>query len=230
MNRQKFAKASLTLLIAFFVLPMKGEFQQAEKLRFAISFPAERGQAALDGRVLLMISTDGSQEPRTQINDGPKTQQIFGIDAESWKPGQKAVIDASVLGYPVRARWHKCRRELTTVQAVLHKYETFKRSDGHTVKLPMDRGEGPALEPCARQSHQQTPNRSHWTRTKPDDLDHRARSGDSGNRTGQRYQVHQARQDPEREADEVLGPADVSRRLPCSCRTALMNIPKPATR
>jgi hypothetical protein len=28
------------------------------------------------------------------------------------------------------------------VQAVLHIYETFKRSDGHTVKLPMDRGEG----------------------------------------------------------------------------------------
>jgi hypothetical protein len=28
------------------------------------------------------------------------------------------------------------------VQAVLHIYETFKRADGHTVKLPMDRGEG----------------------------------------------------------------------------------------
>ena len=28
------------------------------------------------------------------------------------------------------------------VQAVLHRYETFHRSDGHTVKLPMDRGEG----------------------------------------------------------------------------------------
>ncbi len=28
------------------------------------------------------------------------------------------------------------------VQALLHRYETFKRADGHTVKLPMDRGEG----------------------------------------------------------------------------------------
>ena len=28
------------------------------------------------------------------------------------------------------------------VQALLHKYETFRRADGHTVKLPMDRGEG----------------------------------------------------------------------------------------
>jgi hypothetical protein len=25
---------------------------------------------------------------------------------------------------------------------VLHRYETFHRSDGHTVKLPRDRGEG----------------------------------------------------------------------------------------
>ena len=28
------------------------------------------------------------------------------------------------------------------VQAVFHRYETFHRADGHTVKLPMDRGEG----------------------------------------------------------------------------------------
>ena len=28
------------------------------------------------------------------------------------------------------------------MQAVLHRYETFHRADGHTVKLPMDRGEG----------------------------------------------------------------------------------------
>ena len=29
-----------------------------------------------------------------------------------------------------------------TVQALLHVYETFRRSDGHVVKLPPDRGEG----------------------------------------------------------------------------------------
>ena len=28
------------------------------------------------------------------------------------------------------------------VQALLHRYETFRRGDGHVVKLPMDRGEG----------------------------------------------------------------------------------------
>ena len=29
-----------------------------------------------------------------------------------------------------------------SVQALLHRYETFRRGDGHVVKLPMDRGEG----------------------------------------------------------------------------------------
>src|SRR5215831_6256873 len=146
MNRQKAGKASayLAIMIALLVLPMKGELQEskpADKLRFGISFPAERSQAPLDGRVLLMISTDGSQEPRTQINDSPKTQQIFGIDVDGLKPGQPAFVDGAVFGYP-----RKSLREIPAgtywIQALLHKYETFKRSDGHTVKLPMDRGEG----------------------------------------------------------------------------------------
>src|SRR5215510_3939269 len=146
MNRREVGKAPVyfTILIALLVLPMKGEMQEggpADKLRFAISFPAERSQTALDGRVLLMVSTDGSQEPRTQINDGPKTQQIFGIDVDGLKPGQPAFVDGAVFGYP-----RKSLREIPAgtywIQALLHKYETFKRSDGHTVKLPMDRGEG----------------------------------------------------------------------------------------
>ncbi len=29
-----------------------------------------------------------------------------------------------------------------SIQVVFHLYETFKRKDGHVVKLPMDRGEG----------------------------------------------------------------------------------------
>jgi hypothetical protein len=110
-------------------------------LRFSLSFPGERSAAPLDGRLLLMISTDASAEPRTQISDGPKTQQIFGIDVEGLKPGQKAIIDGKVFGYP-RKSLDQIKPGSYIVQGLLHKYETFKRSDGHTVKLPMDRGEG----------------------------------------------------------------------------------------
>jgi hypothetical protein len=146
MNQKSINKLSicLTILILALVLPMKGELKEQKpegKLRFAISFPAARSQTPLDGRVLLLISTDGSQEPRMQINDSPKTQQIFGVDVDGLKPGQSAFFDSSVFGYPRRSV-SEIPAGTYWVQALLHKYETFKRSDGHTVKLPMDRGEG----------------------------------------------------------------------------------------
>ena len=50
--------------------------------RFAISFPAERSATALDGRVLLMISSEPGAEPRFQIGDRANTQLLFGVDVE----------------------------------------------------------------------------------------------------------------------------------------------------
>src|SRR6185295_9374430 len=69
------------------------------------------------------------------------TQQVFGVDVDSLKPGAEAVVDASAFGYPLRSL-SQLKPGDYWVQALLHRYETFKRSDGHTVKLPMDRGEG----------------------------------------------------------------------------------------
>ncbi|MCI0337999.1 MAG: hypothetical protein L0226_10500 [Acidobacteria bacterium] len=134
----------LTIVLVLLVLPLKGELKesrQAGKLRFSISFPAERSKTPLDGRLLLMISTDGSKEPRLQIDNSPKTQQIFGIDVDNLKPGQNAFVDGNVFGYPMKGLG-QIPPGTYWVQALLHKYETFKRADGHTVKLPMDRGEG----------------------------------------------------------------------------------------
>jgi len=111
------------------------------ELRFAVSFPAERSKAPLDGRLLLLISTDGKDEPRLQINEGPSTQLVFGVDVDGLAPGAEAVVDASAFGYPVRSIAALPPGEYY-VQALLHRYETFHRSDGHIVKLPMDRGEG----------------------------------------------------------------------------------------
>ncbi len=110
-------------------------------LRIGVSFPSQRSAAALDGRMLLMLSTDDSREPRFQIGDNAKTQQIFGVDVNGLKPGDDVVFDASVLGYPLASLKDVPPGEYW-VQALLHRYETFHRSDGHTVKLPMDRGEG----------------------------------------------------------------------------------------
>jgi hypothetical protein len=113
----------------------------AMNVQFAVSFPAGTSNTAIDGRVLLLISKDPSKEPRFQINEDLNTQQVFGIDVENLKPGDEAIVDARAFGYPVRTLSEIEPGEYS-VQAVVHRYETFKRSDGHTVKLPMDRGEG----------------------------------------------------------------------------------------
>src|SRR5882672_11890611 len=109
--------------------------------RFTVRVAPGLATAPLDGRLLLLVSKDESQEPRFQIEDGPKSQQAFGIDVDGWAPGTAATFDPGVLGYPLESL-----RDLPagtyTVQALLHEYETFHRRDGHTVKLPMDRGEG----------------------------------------------------------------------------------------
>jgi len=111
------------------------------EVKFSVSFPAERSAAPLDGRILLLLSTNGDSEPRFQVNDGPSTQLVFGVDVDGLKPGAEAFIDASAFGYPVRSLAELPAGEYF-VQALLHRYETFHRSDGHVVKLPMDRGEG----------------------------------------------------------------------------------------
>ncbi len=113
----------------------------ASNLRFAVSFPETNSKEPLDGRVLLLVSTDNSKEPRFQISEDLNTQQVFGVDVEGLKAGQEAIIDASAFGYPVRSL-SDLKPGDYWVQALLHRYETFHRSDGHTIKLPMDRGEG----------------------------------------------------------------------------------------
>jgi hypothetical protein len=92
----------------------------------------------LDGRVLLILSREASPEPRMAVSEGLETQQLFGADVTS---ARTAVIDGATLGYP-RDSFAQIPAGDYTVQAVLNIYETFHRSDGRTVKLPMDQGEG----------------------------------------------------------------------------------------
>ena len=136
-------KNLLSTLILVLLLPFGSSTnaQVQSNVRFEISLPESAGKEPLDGRLLLLISTNDKQEPRFQISEDLTTQQVFGVDVDGWKPGQKKLMDQSAFGYPVRSLAQLPAGEYW-VQALLHKYETFKRSDGHTVKLPMDRGEG----------------------------------------------------------------------------------------
>jgi len=109
--------------------------------RFSVSFSPERSAQPLDGRILLLLSTDGSAEPRMQISISYKTQMVFGLDVDQLPPGKAVTVDDLAFGYPVRYLRDVPPGEYF-VQAVLNRYETFRRSDGHTVKLHMDQGEG----------------------------------------------------------------------------------------
>ena len=128
-------------MCAYLVLSVSANASAPANLRFEISFPAASSAKALDGRILLLISNNNKAEPRLQISEDPTTQQVFGVDVDGLKPGQTAIVDTGAFGYPVRSISELKAGEYW-VQALLHVYETFKRKDGHTVKLPMDRGEG----------------------------------------------------------------------------------------
>jgi hypothetical protein len=135
------AGRAAVIIFAFAPLLDTTAAQTADGPRIEVSVSPERSSSPLDGRLLLVLSTDPAEEPRFQINDGPNTQIVFGIDVEDWQPGSPAVFDDSTTGYPVR-RLHDLNAGRYRAQALLDIYETFHLADGRTLKLPMDRGEG----------------------------------------------------------------------------------------
>src|SRR5210317_757225 len=70
---------------------------------FGVSFSESVGTEPLDGRLLLMLSDDPSQEPRFQINSGLNTQLVFGMNVEGMQPGEVVSVDASAYGFPYKS-------------------------------------------------------------------------------------------------------------------------------
>ena len=109
---------------------------------FSVLLPESLADSALDGRLLVMLSSAEAGEPRFLITDGPETQLVFGQNVENWQPGTRVTVDASTAyGYPYASLADLPPGDYRA-QVLLHKYETFHRADGHTVQVPMDRGEG----------------------------------------------------------------------------------------
>jgi hypothetical protein len=124
------------LALAVLLFPLAAAAQS-----FSVTFQKEVSAERLDGRLLLILSTDQSDEPRNQIDDTPRSQIVFGFTVDGWQAGAPAVIDASAWGYPIRSLKDVPPGNYF-VQVVLNKYETFHRADGKTVKMHMDQGEG----------------------------------------------------------------------------------------
>ena len=146
------SRSIVTGIIAFLLVglmgnPMIGQHgvlnaQSPAGLRFDVSFPASVSPEKQDGHIILIVSRDTSREPRFQYQVyNPDVQPGFGLDVDGLAPGQTAVIDSHVLGWPLRSVADIPAGDYR-VQAVLNRYETFHRADGHTVKLAPDKGEG----------------------------------------------------------------------------------------
>jgi hypothetical protein len=145
LKRKSFAELLFAFLAVFLItiLACNRNFSGSKqtRLKFAVSFPAEMSATPLDGRLLLLISTNNEREPRFQISDSPATQQVFGLDVDGLAPGSVTIIDCTAFGYP--------RRSLSDiepgeywVQALLNIFQTYHLADGRILKLPPDRGEG----------------------------------------------------------------------------------------
>tara|TARA_B100000949_G_scaffold207758_1_gene199149 strand:+ start:796 stop:2505 length:1710 start_codon:yes stop_codon:yes gene_type:complete len=128
-------KKYLLTLIMVSTLPLNGS-----GLKFVVEHPKDEHGTVLEGRVLLFLSKNNTEEPRFQISDKSSTGFVFGIDINS-KQSPETIVDNKAFGYPVTSIDQIPPGEYYA-QALLHKYETFNLKTGHTVNLPMDRGEG----------------------------------------------------------------------------------------
>ena len=106
-----------------------------------VTYNNKLSNESFDGRLLVMISKDSSKEPRFQINDTEDTGILVGKNVENWKSGNVEGFYSKTLAYPIENLGELDNGEYV-IQALLHKYETFNLSNGKTVKLPMDQGEG----------------------------------------------------------------------------------------
>jgi len=113
----------------------------SSKLRFEISFPSSVHPEAITGRVFVMITKDEKREPRLQAGSWSRSVPFFGLDVESMKPGEVAVIDESILGYPPKSLSEIPPGDYY-VQGLVNIYTQFHRSDGHVIWAHMDQWEG----------------------------------------------------------------------------------------
>ena len=134
-------KKLLYLLVIFVFIGCQSNSKNESEYSIQVSFSEVASEAIKDGRLLLMLSTNDEKEPRFQINDGPSTQLIYGMNVNGMAPSESITFTNDIFGYPYPSLSEVPPGEYN-VQALLHVYETFNLSTGHTVKLPMDNGEG----------------------------------------------------------------------------------------
>ena len=146
MNATQSCRSSVLLIVIAIVAGCGPAPQPDDASKsITVSFTDDASADALDGRLILILSKDDEDEPRLQVEPGVDAVQIFGINVEGMAPGTEVTFDETVFGYPYDSLADLPDGEYF-VQALLHKYDTFRLANGKTVKLPMDQGEGQQWE------------------------------------------------------------------------------------
>ncbi len=142
----------LWVTLALLLCPVTAHGQASaatpKRLRFELSFPASIRSEPADGRVFVIISRQGSPEPRLQFGkpgDQYRSTPFFGEDVLGLHPGQWAVVSEHSEGYPVEHLADLPAGD-DFVQGMLNVYTTFHRADGHVVRMHMDQWEGQVFQ------------------------------------------------------------------------------------
>ena len=175
--------------------------------------------APIDGRLLLLISTDADR--RAALPDrrpARRRSRSSASTSTAGGPARRRRIDADVLGYP---RASPARRAAPASTASRRCCTATRRSGAPTATSSSCRwiaakgSSGTARRATCTARRRRSASTPAARRVQRD-----ARSGDPADRRSADDEVHHARADPERAADEVLGPADVPRRARPACPRA----------
>ena len=109
------------------------------RIRFEIRVPPAVRNEPLTGRVYVIISSDSTREPRSQI--GRVGTPLFGRDVDHLAPGAPAVVDGTTLGTPVFDMADIPAGDYW-IQPFVNVYSEFKRADGHVLWMHDDQWEG----------------------------------------------------------------------------------------
>jgi Putative esterase len=109
------------------------------RARFEIRVPPAARAGTLTGRVYVILTHDGTREPRLQVSR--VGAPLFGRDVEQLPPGAPAVIDGTDLGTPV-ADLADLPAGDYWVQPFVNVYSEFRRADGHVLWMHDDQWEG----------------------------------------------------------------------------------------
>ncbi|MBZ5497021.1 MAG: esterase family protein [Acidobacteriia bacterium] len=141
MKRRIFVLSLVAMGVALIAVSSQPAATLAASSKFEVSFPSALDQGPITGRVFVVISKSGQGEPRNQAGGYGQSVPFFGIDVDALKSGQSVVVDASVLGYPLK-NLNEIPAGDYYVQAVINVYTEVHRKDGHTIWVHMDQWEG----------------------------------------------------------------------------------------